>query len=402
MTGPRTVQAAIVSVGNELLFGETVDTNATWLGRALGERGISVARRFTVGDDEAEIRAALDHALTGAGLVLVCGGLGPTPDDITEAAVSAHLGLSLVVDGSQRSSAVSVLRNPVGTAPGLLIEAGAGIIVLLPGVPRELRAIVEGDLSVLLTERGLGDSTLFHRVVHTTGIPESALAENVERRLDALAPEITSGIDVAYLPDLMGVDLRFTVRGGEKSQAEACFERLLASLDGVLRPWSFAARSGDLAEAVSRILRDTDRTLAVAESCTAGLVGKRMTDHPGSSDVFLGGVIVYSDEAKIAQLGVPASCIEADGAVSEVVAGQLASRVADRFGADTGIGVTGIAGPGGGSKAKPVGTVWIGTSVDGRTETVLNQFEGDRAAVRARAAQAALAQLHDRLHSGEA
>jgi competence/damage-inducible protein CinA-like protein len=422
MTGPRRLHAAIVSVGNELLYGETVDTNAAWLGRALAARGIPVARRFTVGDDEPEIRAALARAMDQAGLVLVSGGLGPTSDDRTRSAAAAHFGRPLVVDEDVRRSIEEryidegieelsvlaarqaevldgslVLRNAVGAAPGLLLEAEGCVVVLLPGVPTELEGIVEGDLSSALAERGLIDARVFHRVIHTTGTPESALAETLEARLAALPEDVVGNIDLAYLPDLLGVDVRFTLRTTSERRAETRFDRLHEAVEDVVGPWSFEAATGDLAEAVIRLLRESGRTLAVAESCTGGLLGKRVTDHAGSSDVFLGGVIAYSDSVKISQVGVSSQSLDVDGAVSETVAGELASGVATRFGADTGVGITGVAGPGGGSIAKPVGTVWIGTFVDGRVETFRERFAGGRGEVRARAAQAALTHLHRRL-----
>jgi competence/damage-inducible protein CinA-like protein len=422
MTGSQRLQAVIVSVGNELLYGETVDTNAAWLGRALAARGIPVARRFTVGDDEPEIRAALARATAQPGLVLVSGGLGPTSDDRTRSAAAAHFGRPLVVDedvrrsieeryaeeGIEEVSALAarqaevldgsrVLRNVVGAAPGLLLEADACVVVLLPGVPAELRGIVEGDLSSALAEKGLVDAQVFHRVIHTSGTPESALAEALEARLAALPADVVANIDLAYLPDLLGVDVRFTLRATSQRRAEARFDRLQDAVEDVVGPWSFEATTGDLAEAVIRLLRESGRTLAVAESCTGGLLGKRVTDHAGASDVFLGGVIAYSDAVKTSQVGVAPQSLDMDGAVSETVAGQLASRVATRFGADTGVGITGVAGPDGGSIAKPVGTVWIGTYVDGRVETIMRRFPGARGEVRARAAQAALTHLYRRL-----
>ena len=423
MSAAYAMTSAIVSVGNELLLGQTVDTNAAWLARALAERGIPVVRRFTVGDVEADIQEAVAAAMAVAGIVFVSGGLGPTPDDVTKAAVAGMLGRAMNVDRRVRAQVeerfraagfdevpvlsrgqadvpvgARVLHNPCGTAPGLLIEEGSVRIVLLPGVPLELRAIFEGDVQRVLSEVvGEGGGPIRHRVLHTTDVSEPRLAELLEARLAELSEETTRGIALAYLPDLYGVDLRFTIAGGTLQAAEARFERLFAAIEEDLRPWCFVAADGDLAEAVSQALRRTGRTLATAESCTGGLVAKRMTDLPGSSDVFVGGVVAYADRVKIEQVGVSGDEIAREGAVSEGVARQLAVGVAERFAADAGIGVTGIAGPAGGSDEKPVGTVWIAVALEGKVEAHRTVFAGDRTAIRERAAQAALNKLFRRL-----
>lgn len=432
MSDRRDVRAAVVTIGNELLYGETVDTNAAWLGRRLAARGITVVRRFTVGDDPNDIDDALGLALQAAELVILTGGLGPTPDDVTKSVVARHLGRSLVIDEEVEAAVrkhfeaagyedvpelsrgqaeipegATALENPSGTAPGILLEEretekGGTWIVLLPGVPRELRDIVDGALAPHLDEIAGGEERTHHRVVHTTGLAETSLAERLEPRLAELPDELMEGVDLAYLPDLRGVDLRFTLRGGSADEARARFDRILDELDEVLGPWRFDAGSGDIAEAVLDLLRDRGWRLAVAESCTGGLVGTRLTDPPGASDVFVGGVIAYDNEVKIHEVGVDRSDLEREGAVSEVVAVELAKGVAGRFGVEAGIGVTGVAGPGGGSEEKPVGSVWIATSVRGDAEARLHRFSGDRSAVRERAAQAALTALFRRLASGSA
>lgn len=423
MTYDDRATAAIVSVGNELLYGETVDTNAAWLGRELASKGIRVVRRFTVGDAAGDIDDALSLALEAAELVVMTGGLGPTPDDLTKEVVAHHFDRELVIDEEVRERLVDhfrsagydgvpklsrgqaevpegawALRNPSGTAPGILVRSDRKRVVLLPGVPSELKDIVQGDLAPHLDEiaGGKGDRT-HHRVVHTTGLAETSLAERLEPRLHALPSEITEGVDLAYLPDVRGVDLRFTIRGGTADEAESRFDLLVEGLDEVLGPWRFEAESGDIAEAVADALRERAMRLAVAESCTGGLVGKRVTDRAGASDVFVGGVIAYDDAVKVEQVGVEAAALERDGAVSESVARQLAVGVSDRLGVEVGVGVTGIAGPEGGSEEKPVGTVWIGTAVHGEGRADLHRFSGDRNAVRERAAQAALAALYRRL-----
>lgn len=419
-TVPR---AAIVSVGNELLFGETIDTNSAWLGRHLSSFGIGVARRFTVGDEPSAIVDALRGALECAGLVIVSGGLGPTPDDLTKPTVASALGRELVVDpdieavlkrrfaesglsevppasrGQAEIPAGSiVLRNPEGTAPGILLHVDDSLVVLLPGVPRELQAIVQGDLQEHLAAlSGGGSGRVWHHVVHTTGIAESRLTEELERALARVPPSAKAEVALAYLPDLLGVDLRFSAHGETHERAMWKIRPLLDAVESVVAPYRFEADSGDLADAVIGELRAQGRMLATAESCTGGLIAERLTRRPGSSDVFVGGYVAYANTVKVDQVGVEAADIERHGAVSQPVAEQLALGAARRLGADVGIGVTGIAGPGGGSEEKPVGTVWIGTSVDGRVEAYLSRFAGGRDAVRARAAQSALATVYRRL-----
>jgi nicotinamide-nucleotide amidase len=393
-------QAAIVSVGNELLFGQTVDTNAAWLSRALADRGISVLRRFTVRDVEVDIQEAVSAAARGVDLVIVSGGLGPTPDDITTASVARGLGLSLTADrqGVEVPQYAQLLTNPVGTAPGVLIESGQTTIVLLPGVPRELEAVFEGDLEAALADLAGPDAgSVHHRVVHTTGIAEPMLADAVQERLYRGANEYAAGITLAYLPSLRGVDLRFSITDARGGKVEERFDRLIEELNPALVPWRFEAEHGDLAEAVATALERSGRTLAVVESCTGGLLAKRMTDGAGASKVFVGGVIAYANKVKVAQVGVTDEMLEQHGGVSEVVAKQLARGAAKRLGAEVGIGITGVAGPGGGAGDKPVGTVWIAVSVDGVVESIRTHFKGDRGSVRERAVQAALASLYRRL-----
>ena len=415
------VNACVVSVGNELLFGETVDTNSAWMGRALASRGITIVRRYTVADLAEEIRHAVREASGLADLVIVSGGLGPTSDDITRPSVAELVGAPLEVDevllqrlrerfeacgyGELPALNVSqaevprgarILQNPRGTAPGLAMRFSDTWLVLLPGVPRELRAIFGGELSEFL-ELEFGDRTLSvsHRTVHTTGVPESRLAELIEAAF-ARAPaisELAPDVSVAYLPDLRGVDLRLTTRGLQADDADAQLSHVLDRLEPVVEPWRFHATSGDIVESVSGALRSRRMRLATAESCTAGLIATRLTDLPGASEIFVGGVVAYENAVKQALLEVPEDMLVRHGAVSEAVAVQMATGVARSLAADVGVAVTGIAGPGGGTDEKPVGTVWLAVSGLGRPTSEHIRFVGDRQAVRERAAQAAFALL---------
>ena len=415
------VHACVVSVGNELLFGETVDTNSAWMGRALAYRGITIVRRYTVADVADEIRHAVREAADIADLVLVSGGLGPTSDDITRQTVAELIGAALEVDEALLQSlrerfeaggygelpapnvsqaevpkGARVLHNPRGTAPGLAMRFSQAWVVLLPGVPRELRAIFGGELSDFLAVE-FGDRALpvSHRTLHTTGVAESRLAELVERAF-ARAPaisELAPDVSVAYLPDLRGVDLRLTAHGLPAEVAHAQLNHVLNLLEPVVDPWRFSATSGDIVESVSEALRGLNMRLATAESCTAGLMAKRITDLPGASDIYVGGVVAYDNAVKAVLLQVSEDLLSAHGAVSESVATQMARGVAGRLGADVGVAVTGIAGPGGGTDEKPVGSVWLAVSGPGSTTSEHTRFVGDRQAVRERAAQAAFALL---------
>lgn len=402
----------MVTVGDELLLGRTVDTNAAWLGRELAEQGIPVVRRHTVADRPDEIRRAVSDALEAADLVLVTGGLGPTPDDLTRDAVADLLGRPLEEDpevlesihrrfrehgieelpGPNRRVAqvprgARKLTNPVGTAPGLAMAEGERLVVLLPGVPRELKGIFQTDLVAALRAH-FGDRMVpvHTRSIRTTGIPESLLSQRIGDRLtEGLGP-----LSLAFLPDERGVDLRLTAVGLDRGVAERRFDEVEERLADILDPWRFEAPEGDLVESVAQALRAAGRTLAVAESCTGGLIAKRVTDLAGASDVFLGGVVAYANEVKAGQLGVPVDVLETHGAVSEPVARAMAEGVARALDTDAGIGVTGIAGPGGGTEEKPVGTVCWAATLHGRTVAKTGRFPGDRESVRERSAQAAL------------
>ena len=408
---PSTV---VVTVGDELLLGDTIDSNAARIGRALGELGAPVLRRETVGDQAAAIRAAVARGLADADLVIVTGGLGPTPDDLTREAVAELLGRPLRSDPGVEESlrarfrafgigtfpennlrqamvpaGARVLPNARGTAPGLALEQGGRWVVLLQGVPRELEGMLAGPVRELVQEVFAGRlRPPLHRFVRTTGIAESLLSEKVE----ALLPSERGPVRLAYLPSLRGVDLRFTVADViDPLEAQAWLDRMEAAL-GELEGHRFEGE--DLVAALAGVLARTGRTLATAESCTGGLLAKRLTDRAGSSGWFLGGLVTYADRAKIAQLGVDPAVIVRVGAVSEEVARAMASGAVRLFGADAGIGITGIAGPGGGTPEKPVGTVWWAAAVGERVVAQTRVFPGDREAVRERAAQGALHLLY--------
>ena len=409
--------AAIVSVGDELLFGQTVDTNGSWLARELSQLGLEVLRRWVVGDVPGEIRKVVRTALETAEVVVVTGGLGPTPDDLTRGVVAELLGAPLDSDPhlmerlqdryrargygtlpeETKSMALvprgaGVLPNPHGAAPGLVLEDGRGsLCILLPGVPREMKGLFRQGVEELLREKWASRlRPAEFRVIHTVGVPESVLQAEIKGSL----PQDLGDVSLAYLPDQLGVRLRLSVRKpAGTGEAQASLRRAEDLLEPILSRYRYEAESGDLAEAVGDALVRHGETLAVAESCTGGLISKRMTDFPGSSRYFLGGLVAYANEVKTGVLGIEEELIQKDGVVSEAVAKAMASSVARGMGASVGIGVTGIAGPEGGTEEKPVGTVCFAVAYAGKDVVRRELFLGDREAVRARAAHATLGLL---------
>lgn len=413
----------IVTIGDELLLGATVDSNAAWLGLRLAREGIRVIRRATVGDDREEIAAAVAGALERCGTVICTGGLGPTRDDVTRPAVAALLGRPLAVDprvladirkrfeargtsvpepGTRQAEVPAgavVLHNRRGMAPGLAFSTDeGGLVVLLPGPPRELQAVAEDHLPDLFRGRWPGSGPTPSLLIRTTGIAESVLAERLEPALENLAE-----LAVAFLPSTLGVDLRVSARRDPTGAAvlllAADLERLANPILEVARPWTYGFGDADLAAVAGTDLRRRGLRLALAESCTGGLLAMRITEHAGSSSFFDGGLITYADEAKVRLLGVPTELLRAHGAVSAETAVEMAVGARRVLKSDIGLAITGIAGPAGGSAEKPVGTVWYGLADSAGAEAHMVRFPGDRVEVRERASQAALALLRQFLET---
>lgn len=405
----------LVTIGTELLLGTTVDDNGAWLGRTLAETGVGVVRRATVPDHAGAIRSAVEAALRRTGTVICTGGLGPTPDDLTRTAVAELYDVPLILDESwldvvrkrfrdrgldmpesncvqaQVPRGATLFANANGTAPGLAIDTPErGLTILLPGVPREMRALTTTHVVPFLLQRFRSLSNpIVSRVVRTTGISESALAERIDDLVESMSP-----ITVAYLPAGTGEDVRLTIWGVlPRAEANLALDRAERALKERLGPLVYGIDEADLAGVVADRLRTLGLSLALAESCTGGLVAKRLTDAPGASDFFRAGFVTYSNEAKVALLGVAAEAIARHGAVSETVVRAMADGVCAAGSSDCGLAITGVAGPGGGSADKPVGTVWIAATVRGDTTARLLRLGGDRDEIRERAAQAALALL---------
>lgn len=400
----------MVSVGTELLLGQITDTNATYICRRLAECGIPVYFRQTVGDNFRRVQEAFRLAWSRAELVLFTGGLGPTEDDLTKEAVADALGAELVEDPeslahleqffarrgramtpNQRRQALiprgaQAIPNRWGTAPGVFWEVDGRVVVMVPGVPREMRGMVDEFVVPELQRRGwVGQDVIRSRVLRTVGIGEGQLEEMIRDLIHTTNPT------VAPLAHLGEVHLRITARGAP-DEVSRLLDQAEARLRDRLGDAVYGVDDETLDEAVAALLRESGLRVAVAESCTGGLVGERLTSVPGSSAYFVGGVVAYSNEAKSRLLRVPEELLERFGAVSAEVAEAMARGVRLEFGADVGLAVTGVAGPGGGTEAKPVGRVFLALADEHGARTVRADFgqEPGREGVRRLASQAAL------------
>ena len=402
------MKAEIITIGGELLDGSQVDLNAVYLGSRLTSLGAEVVRISSVPDAVDDIEEATSRALDRADLVITTGGLGVTADDRTKHAVARLLGRKLVLDEGvlekvrARFEARNVpmpeiniamamlpegarsIENQRGTAPGLLFEKGEALLFVLPGVPVELRSMFENFVSPFLEGKGLRRLAQ-ERLIRTTGLAESEIAERVEQLARRLART-----DVVYLPSATGVDLKVIGRGRTSVEAGKTAEKSQEKIAAKLGPYVYARGDESLEKVVGYLLSMGGSTLSVAESCTGGRVGWRLTRVPGSSDYFKGGVIAYSDDLKRRLLGVKAAVLNKHGAVSEETALMMARGVREKCATDYGLAITGVAGPGGGTKKKPVGTVFVAVA-GGAGERVRElRLGGGRGGIRRAACQAAL------------
>jgi nicotinamide-nucleotide amidase len=421
------MQVELITIGDELLLGFTIDTNAAHISRTLAAAGVDVVRRATVGDEPEKIASAVREALDRTGAVITTGGLGPTSDDLTKPAIAKIFGRRMKLDAgianaieqrwrsrfphsnypaTNRTQAeipegALILSNHHGTAPGIWLEDERGRwVAMIPGVPREMRGMLADEVIPAIKSRSRGaESVVLSGTLRTTGIAESAIAELLGPNFLGEPGSELGSLPLAYLPGVAGVDLRVTVKGLPRARADALVREAILKLRTRVSAYAYGEDDADLAGVVLQKLRSLGLKLAVAESCTGGMLGERITSVPGSSEVFLGGIIAYHNDVKVRALGVRAEDIERHGAVSEQVALQMASGVRERMGADVGVSVTGIAGPGGGTPEKPVGLVWISVDVSGAKARRFH-VGGDRAEIRQRAAQAALEMVRRALSNG--
>jgi nicotinamide-nucleotide amidase len=405
------MKACILAIGSEMLTPFRVDTNSLFITERLNTIGYDVRLKAVAGDDVGELAQLVVHALGWADLIVITGGLGPTADDITRDAVARALGLPIDVDESivnrirdrfaarrmtmpdinRRQAMVprgaTVLPNANGTAPGLWLEHGATALVLLPGPPREMKPMLDAVIAERLTPRA-GGGGLFRRVLKITGRAESdvdAVAEPVYGAWIAQQVPISTTI----LAVLGQIELHLTAQARSRDEADAALEPAVRALQEALGPSVYSVDGRSLEVVVGDLLKDHGLTIAAAESCTGGLLMSRLTDVPGSSAYVELGVVCYSNRSKTALADVPEALIAEEGAVSEAVACAMAEGIRRRAGTSIGIGITGIAGPTGGTPAKPVGTVAVAVVYDElRVRTF--QFIGSREMVKFQASQSAL------------
>lgn len=411
------VRAELVFVGTEVVLGEIVNTHAAYLGRSLAAEGVRVARATAVPDDPAEAAAVLREALARADLVVCTGGLGPTTDDVTRQALAEATGRPLREDPASRAAIQAYLErrglpateagarqallpdgaeplpNPYGTAPGIALEHGGRLLLCLPGPARELQPMWEEHglprVRSFRGRRGEAPVRLFRRVLRVAGLPESVVEERLQ---DLFRPGADPEV-APYVQGFLEVHLRLRTRAAVPEEAEARLEAVERRIRERLGVHVYGRDDETLPAAVGALLRARGLRLALAESCTGGLIGHLITSVPGSSAYFLGSLVAYDDAVKRGVLGVPAEVLRRHGAVSEETARAMAAGAMATTGADVGLAVTGIAGPGGGTPEKPVGTVWLCVRDRERTLARRFWFPGVRAEVQERAAGLALALL---------
>lgn len=372
------MQAEIITIGDELLIGQVVDTNSAWLGSTLGDDGIKVIQITSVQDNAAQIVQAVNDALSRADIVLMTGGLGPTKDDITKKTLAEMFGMKLVRNeqvyemvGKQLAlrgiaftelnqgqalvpDGCTVLPNRNGTAPGMWFERDGKVLISMPGVPFEMKALVKDEVLPRLRKHFALDANV-HRTIITFGLAESILADTIASWEEALPPYL----HLAYLPSALCIRLRLSAYEIDRQKAEQEIESQIEKLSKVIPHYIIGSEDDSLESVTGALLKTRGETLATAESCTGGNIAHRFTAMPGASEYFKGGVVAYSNEVKIALLGVDPESLNRYGTVSQSVAEQMAEGVRRATGATYGISTTGIAGPTGGTPEKPVGTVWM-------------------------------------------
>ncbi|MCC5941359.1 MAG: competence/damage-inducible protein A [Balneolaceae bacterium] len=414
----RMKRAHIISIGNELLIGDTINTNAAFIGQTLTHLGVAIEQVFTIPDDYSLIKRRISSSLEHADVTIVTGGLGPTHDDITKKVVSEIFGSKLVqnervlnhikkiffdrgftlspsnIEQAAVPDVCDVLYNEQGTAPGMWFEKENHYLAVLPGVPYEMKYLMEKRVIPKLKSLYTDLNIRVTDYLKTAGIPESTLSDLIGN----LEEYTNNGVGVAYLPNPGGVTIRLSADGTTAEQAEKKLLKLRKMVYKKSGDFIFAKqRDKNLAEVVGAILSEKKLTLAVAESCTGGMLANELTNITGSSAYMLGGVVAYSNSAKSAMLSVDAELINQFGAVSKPVALEMAKNAAQKFGADIGISTTGIAGPGGGTAEKPVGTVWIGFYLEGENFALKTVFTNNRLVNKQRTVMVALETVRRRL-----
>lgn len=391
------IKAELLTIGDEILYGQIVDTNSQWMSVELSLLGIKVIRKTTVGDQEDEILAAFDEAEKRADVILITGGLGPTNDDLTKPCLAKFFNCEMrlheealrevteffisrgraLTDINKLQASLPVccekITNTMGTAPGMWFNRNGKVFVSMPGVPHEMKRMMT-DLVIPKLKQTFQPPTIYHRVIRTAGIGESFLAEKIKTWEDTLP----SHIKLAYLPSLGEVKLRLTAISNDQIKIENEINELVKNLKQYAGEYIYGYGEAALEVVIGNRLREKKLTLAVAESCTGGYLTHLITSVPGSSDYFLGSMIPYAYEIKMQQLGVKPETLELHGAVSEETIIEMANLVRAKFNTSIGVATSGIAGPGGATPEKPVGTVWIAYSDKHHTVARKLQLSKDR------------------------
>ncbi len=403
--------AEVIFTGTELLLGQIVNTNAAFLGRELATAGINLYRQVVIGDNLERICEAIDNARRNADLIIVCGGLGPTEDDLSREALAVTLKLPLVENRKARENIIrffetrqrpmtisnlkqaqaptgaTVLDNPYGTAAGLFLEHSGKLYALLPGPPAEFEPMLKNQLLPLLKPYGAYQKIIFSRILKLAGLGEAPIEKIIQDLIHGTNPTL------APLAETGEVALRITAQATTRKAARELIIPLENSIRRRLKNYIYGCDDDTLEKVVGAILAKNNLTLATAESCTGGLLSHRLTNIPGSSNYFLGGLITYSNESKIKLLNVNPDTLAAHGAVSPQTAVAMAQGVRQAMAADIGIGITGIAGPGSAQTTKPVGLVYIGLDFQGQVQVRQEAFSGQRQEIKFRAAQSSLYML---------
>lgn len=383
-------RVSLITIGDEILIGQIVDTNSSWLGKKLTDLGMDVVKRYSVGDDHHDILQTLSLANEHSDLVLVTGGLGPTKDDITKPAICEYFGVETYFDEENFKWIEQVfakygrkpqdshklqchlplgcekLPNKMGTAPGMLIEKKGTTFIFMPGVPMEMKYIFENSIEDLVLSR-FQTEPIYYRTVLTAGIGESVIAEKIARLEDSLH----QNLKIAYLPSLSQVRVRVMSKGLKEERARKLVDESILQITNILGDVVYGYDEDTLSRSLGRLLKAQNKNLTLAESCTGGYIGHLITSESGASDYFLGSIVSYSNEIKMSELGVSSSTLSTHGAVSEQTVIEMAQGAIKRYGADIALSVSGIAGPGGGSPEKPVGTIWMCVADHERTMTKL-------------------------------
>ena len=393
----KKVLAELLTIGDEILYGQIVDTNSQWMSVELDKVGIKVIRKTTVGDQEDEILTAFEEAEKRADIVLITGGLGPTSDDLTKPCLSKYFNCELAIheealaevteffksrgreltEVNRQQAALPVcctkITNAMGTAPGMWFERNGKVFVSMPGVPHEMKRMMT-DIIIPKLQQQFETPVIYHKIVRTVGIGESILAE----RISAWEKALPEHIKLAYLPNLGEVKLRLTAFGNDLSVLQQETDELVKSLLTRASEFIYSLNDETLEVVIGNLLRDKKLSLSVAESCTGGYVSHLITSVPGSSEYFQGSIIPYSYEIKMQELGVKAETLQQYGAVSEQTIIEMAELVRKKFNTNIGVATSGVAGPGGATPEKPVGTVWIAYSDENGTVTKKLQLSKDR------------------------